>query len=226
VPSSHSSGYPAAARPESGTDAGAESGTRRATATPRTGRPRSSKIDAAILTAALDEFVEVGRLGMTIERIAARAGVARSTVYRRWSSIEELAHDALDSVREAAPPPPGGSVRDDLVFMLEYSRHIITATRFGQLLPQLAVEARRDPEEARLYQTSRIGRDRALLAGVMLRGIDEGVIRADIDIDLVLDALVAVIEHRSFWALAPVSSAQLAELVDIVLAGIAPDKSE
>jgi AcrR family transcriptional regulator len=224
VPSSRSSGYPAA-RPESGDDAGAGATARRPTATPRTGRPRSSQIHAAILTAALDEFAQVGRQSLTIEGIAARAGVARSTVYRRWSSVDELAHDALDSVREPAPQPPGGSVRDDLVFILEYSKHVITSTRFGQLLPQLAVEARRDPEAARLYLTNRIGPDRAVLAAVMQRGIDDGIIRADADIDLILDALVGVIEHRSLWGLAPVTSAQLGQLVDILLAGLAPPET-
>ncbi len=205
---------------EVGADAGACA--RRPTTTPRTGRPRSSKIDAAILTAALDEFAEVGTQGLTIERIAARAGVARSTVYRRWSNVEELCYDALDFVREPAPQPPGGSVRDDLIFMLKYTRHIITATRFGQLVPQLAAEARRDPEMARLYQTKRIGPDRAVLAGVIRRGIDEGLISEGTDIELVLDALIGFITHRSLLGITPVTSAQIAQLVDIVLAGLAP----
>ncbi|HEX7661801.1 MAG TPA: TetR/AcrR family transcriptional regulator [Pseudonocardiaceae bacterium] len=202
--------------------AAADHHARRPPASPRTGRPRSSTIDAAILEATLDEFAENGMQGMTIARIAARAGVPRSTVYRRWSSVDELARDALDSVRDPAPRPPGGSVRDDLLFMLEYSRHIVTATRFGQLLPQLAVEARRDPGRSRNYVTERIGPDRAVLAGVMRRGIDERLIRAGTDIDLVLDTLLGLIEHRSLFGLAPVTSAQLAQLVDVFLAGLAP----
>jgi len=194
----------------------------RPTATPRTGRPRSSAVDGAILSAALDEFTEVGLQGVTIARVAARAGVPRSTVYRRWSTVEDLCRDALDLVRDPVPTPPGGSVRDDVLFILEYTRGIVTASRFGELLPQLAVEARRDPGQAHRYVSERIGPDRAVLAAVMRRGIAEGSIRGDIDIDLVLDTFVGIIVYRSLWGPAPVTSAQMADIVDAMLAGLAP----
>ena len=102
------------------------------------GRPRSARAHEAILVAAVDELIEHGFSGTTIERIAAGAGVARTTVYRHWSSLSELCMDALERLREPLPLPPGRTLSGDLVFLLQSLRRLLTATRLGQLVPQLA----------------------------------------------------------------------------------------
>ena len=79
----------------------------------RQGRPRRAEVDEAILSAAIDELVEHGVASMTIDGIATRAGVARTTVYRRWSSTDQLCMDAVERIREhiCGPDRPESQAR-------------------------------------------------------------------------------------------------------------------
>src|SRR3954454_14928594 len=83
------------------------------------GRPRSEKAEKAIIDAVLDLLgsgISVSEL--SIEGIAARAGVGKTTIYRRWTNKEDLVVDALATLKPPLPPLPGGSVRDDLIAYL------------------------------------------------------------------------------------------------------------
>ena len=86
--------------------------------TPPRGRPRSSEAERAILDATVALYAERGMAGLSVEAVAARAGVAKTTIYRRWPSKEELVLAAVTAARGPAPEPPGASVRDDLLFLL------------------------------------------------------------------------------------------------------------
>ena len=93
-----------------GTDAQAGSaGTSR-----RPGRPRSEQAEQAIIEATLDLFAEQGFEGVCVEAVAARAGVGKATIYRRWPNKEELLLAALSSMKSPFPEPTG-NVRDDLI---------------------------------------------------------------------------------------------------------------
>src|SRR5438552_17303325 len=82
------------------------------------GRPRSERAEKAIIDATLDLLVEeAGVAGLSIEAIAGRAGVGKTTIYRRWPNKEALIIDALASLKRPLPPVPGRSVREDLVVM-------------------------------------------------------------------------------------------------------------
>ena len=94
-------------------DAGIPAGAGRSGA-PR-GRPRSEQADRAIMAAALELLAERGLAGMSIEEVAARAGVGKATIYRRWSSKGALALDAfLAEFEQQQPLPDTGSLRGDL----------------------------------------------------------------------------------------------------------------
>ena len=80
----------------------------------RPGRPRSEQAEQAIIEATLDLFGEQGFEGVCVEAVAARAGVGKATIYRRWPNKEELLLAALSSMKSPIPEPTG-SVRDDLV---------------------------------------------------------------------------------------------------------------
>src|SRR5262249_2760312 len=88
----------------------------------RRGRPRSEEADRAIIGAALDMFAESGAEGLCIEKVAARAGVGKATIYRRWPGKEDLLLDALAALRAPLPNPKGESVRDDLAALLDAMR--------------------------------------------------------------------------------------------------------
>src|SRR5258706_393071 len=86
------------------------------------GRPRSEQADRAIIDATLEMFAESGAEGLCIEKVAARAGVGKATIYRRWPGKEDLLLDALAALQAPLPEPRGESVRDDLVALLDAMR--------------------------------------------------------------------------------------------------------
>ena len=85
----------------------------------RPGRPRSTEADRAIIDAALCVFAEHGVEGLCIEKVAAKAGVGKATIYRRWPGKEDLLLDALAALKAPLPQPRGESVRDDLVNLMQ-----------------------------------------------------------------------------------------------------------
>src|SRR5215472_3964049 len=92
------------------------------TAVRKAGRPRSEQADRAIIEAALDLFAESGPEGLCIERVAARAGVGKATIYRRWPGKEDLLLDALAALTVPLPAPKGVSVREDLAALVDAMR--------------------------------------------------------------------------------------------------------
>src|SRR5262249_60113721 len=84
----------------------------------RPGRPRSEQADQAIIDAALSLFAESGPDGLCIERVAARAGVGKATIYRRWPGKEDLLLDAIAAVKAPLPEPAGRSAPEDPAALL------------------------------------------------------------------------------------------------------------
>src|SRR5580692_5441762 len=128
---------PAAGAAESVLPAGASGGQR--------GRPRSQEADRAILAATLDLLASRGLAAMSIEEIAARAGVGKATIYRRWSSKGLLALDAfVTAFAEQQPLPDTGTLRGDLIAALTAWVRAVTQTSMGSLLTGLIAEAQHD----------------------------------------------------------------------------------
>src|SRR5260221_12588060 len=98
-------------------------------APPRRGRPRSEQADRAIIDAALSVFAESGTEGLCIEKVAARAGVGKATIYRRWPGKEDLLLDAIRALQAPLPEPAGRSVREDLVMVLSAMRDAVADPR-------------------------------------------------------------------------------------------------
>ncbi|MEO3811815.1 TetR family transcriptional regulator [Sphaerisporangium sp. B11E5] len=107
-----------------------------------TGRPRDPDIDGAVISAALDllTYLELGAL--PIDAVAARAGVAKTTVYRRWPSGDALLSDAVAALDDTVPGPLGTSLGEDLTRLAESLRPV------ARLLPSLQMLARRNENTA------------------------------------------------------------------------------
>ena len=147
------------------------------------GRPRSTRADKAIIEATLDLLAEGTTLeAMSIEAIAARAGVSRTTLYRRWTNKEMLIDDALGALKGPLPELDGLSIRDDLVKLLESIAAMRTA-RIGRVIPCLIPELPHNPKLARRFHALGEPR-RELMRSVLHRGIESGELRADIDIEM------------------------------------------
>src|SRR5262249_27602020 len=116
------------------------------------GRPRSEEAERAILHAALDLLARHGLSGLSIEAVAAHACVAKTTVYRRWSTKTELVLAALAHLKGPVQQPPGESVRGDLQFLMQHAGQGVGDGPEGQIFAQLAAEANQHPEIREQYR--------------------------------------------------------------------------
>ena len=104
------------------------------------GRPRSSAADEAILEATVDVFAEVGLEALTMEGVAARAGVGKNTLYRRFPNKLDLVVGAVRRYTDVgAPPPDTGTTRGDVQALVDHLVAIVTETPMGRMLPILVV---------------------------------------------------------------------------------------
>jgi AcrR family transcriptional regulator len=192
------------------------------------GRPRSVRADRAIVDAVLEEVIAVGIDGLSIEQVAARAGVAKATVYRRWSNKEALLLDAVTGVEVELPTLPGTSVRDDLVVLVDsMRRRIADAMQPGEstasrLYPCMIAEGARHPEIAAKYKQIVVEQRREAVRAVIRRGVANGELRRDLDVETMLLLLIApMLVQLYMWSagveLPPSSSATY---VDGVLDGL------
>jgi AcrR family transcriptional regulator len=198
--------------PESGLASGAQRG-----------RPRSPEADRAILAATLNLLAERGLAAMSIEEIAARAGVGKATIYRRWSSKGLLALDAfVTSFREQQPQPDTGTLRGDLIAALTSWVRAVTETSMGPMLTGLIAEAQHD-QELRAAWRDRVIEPLRVQHRIMLdRAIARGEIPASTDQDVVLDLFFGVAQHRLLLGHHPLDDEFIHKVVDVLLDGIRP----
>lgn len=195
-----------------------------AATTPRSpGRPRSARVDGAIIQAVLDLLAEGHTVeALTIEAVAARAGVGKAAIYRRWSGKDALLVDAVGSLKGPLPTLTGESVRDDLVVLLGWTGVKKQDQRFANIMSCLVPDVHRSPERYRLYQ-GLVEPRRELTRQVLRRGIRSGELRADLDIEVAVAVLSApvLVQRMLRWHPELDVSTLPERVVDTVLAGFA-----
>ena len=186
------------------------------------GRPRSAEAEQAILAATVALLTERGIGGLSVEAVAARAGVAKTTIYRRWPAKEDLVLAAVAAVKGDEPRLPGESVRGDLLALVRDISRRNAAGAWPALMTRLIAEADQHPELYARAWAGTVRPRRQVVQDVLRRGIGEGSVRVDADLELVTDMLVAPLVSRTRAGRRPLTDAQLVELVDILLAGLRP----
>ena len=163
----------------------------------RRGRPRSEEADRAILAAATQLLAERGLGGMSMEEVAARAGVGKATVYRRWGSRGALALDAfLAEFQGSSRCRTPALFHGDLLAALRGWIRSVTRTPAGPMLAGLVAEAQRDPALAAAWRERVFEPLRASNTVLLNRAIDRGEIPAGTDQEVVLDLLFGSAYHR------------------------------
>lgn len=186
----------------------------------RPGRPRSEQAEQAIIEATLDLFAEQGFEGVCVEAVAARAGVGKATIYRRWPNKEELLLAALGSMKSPFPEPTG-SVRDDLVAQMTVMCADKADPRKARRFALLLGEGQKYPRLMARYKETVIGPRHDAMRAVIRGGIASGELRADTDVEIALLALTGTVLAKEKAADGSLDGAFAARIVDELLLGLA-----
>ena len=187
----------------------------------RPGRPRSERAEQAIIDAALELFGEHGVEGLSCEAVAARAGVGKATIYRRWPGKEDLLIAALASLKSPLPEPAGESVRDDLAALLDTMIADAADPRYARQFAMLHGEGQRYPRLIALYAETVVEPRREKFRAVLRRGIGTGELRPDIDIEIAVLTLTGAIIARGKHDRVQDMPDFAARIVDQLLLGMA-----
>jgi AcrR family transcriptional regulator len=190
---------------------------------PRRGRPRSEQARNAILDATLGLLLDPGLHAMSMDEVASRAGVSKTTIYRWWPSKEVLALDALAAEWEASVPAERwdtGSLRGDLVLRMRAWLGMLGERPLGRVIAGLVARAQSDPEFAKLYLERFFNPRREAGRRVFLRAIERGDIAPDADVDLALDLLYGASSHRRMHGHAPVDERFVHDAIEAVIGGL------
>jgi AcrR family transcriptional regulator len=156
------------------------------------GRPRSLQAQQAMMQATLALLAEVGFDAMSIDAIAARAGVGKTTIYRRYGSKAELVADAIESVREDIVIPDTGTFQGDIDVLIQNAAQITLSPLGRQTVAMIISSASSNPQFAQIYWTKYLQPRRKNFAIVLERAKARQEIPADLDSDLVFDTMSGV----------------------------------
>jgi AcrR family transcriptional regulator len=187
----------------------------------RPGRPRSEQAKQAIIEATLDLFAEQGFEGVCVEAVAARAGVGKATIYRRWPNKEELLLAALGSMKSPFPEPKGISVRDDLVAIFTVMCDDRADPRKARRYALLLGEGQRYPRLMERYKETVVVPRHDAIRAVIRRGVATGELRADTDVEIARMALTGIVLAKEKSADGGLDGEFAARVVDELLLGLA-----
>jgi AcrR family transcriptional regulator len=176
-------------------------------------------VDEAILDAARAELAERGYARMSIDAVAARAGVSKPTVYLRHSTKADLATAAIASMRAASRPAPTGDVRADLIAHLRLLRAGLERPFGMATLGTVLAEEHETPELLALFRERLVAPRRRELHAVLASALERGELRADANLDIAVSALVGAFFAR-YLAGESLGGRFVTSLVDAILDGL------
>jgi len=162
----------------------------------KAGRPRSINADRAIIDATLEVFAESGAGGLCIEKVAAKAGVGKATIYRRWPGKEDLLLDAIGAMKSPLPRPKGESVREDLAVLLEALGKESGDPRRARQFALLLGEGASYPRLLERYLETVVEPRRDVVRAVLRRGVATGELREEANIEAAVDMLIGAVLAR------------------------------
>jgi AcrR family transcriptional regulator len=167
----------------------------------------------------MELLAEAGYEGLTIERVAARAGVGKPTIYRRWSSKAALVVDTIRDHAEHEVAPDTGTTRGDLMAIVATAIEVFSSD-IGGVLVGLVAAMHRNAELADAFHASLLDERKVVLQEVLRQGVERGDLRPDLDPSLVVALLIGPVFHRLLVSREPLTAILAEQIVDAVLTGI------
>lgn len=186
------------------------------------GRPRSPAVTGSILRAARELVEEQNFDNLTAEAVAARAGVGKAAIYRRWPNVWAVVVDAfLDDVSNVAPITERSTARESFRASMK-SLAKAYRNRTGRLLCAVVGRAQTDQELREAVRSRWVEPRRQVARQLVRQGMASGELRADLDVDVVLDMLYGPIYHRLLvpYGNAAISDRFIDRVVDQVFDGL------
>ncbi|MEU0356082.1 TetR/AcrR family transcriptional regulator [Streptomyces cyaneofuscatus] len=195
--------------------------------TARTGRPRSTAADAAILEATRASLVDLGWSKLTMGDVAARAGVAKTTLYRRWAGKNELVVDAVAVLFDELELPDRGSLAADVQgVVLQFAALLERPETRTALMAVVAESTRDDSLRVRIRDSIVDRQKRLVLEGrqrAQRRGelpVEPDAVVADRTADLIFDVIAGAVVHRMLVSAEPVDAAWASGFTTLLLLGL------
>jgi AcrR family transcriptional regulator len=183
----------------------------------RPGRPRDPGYDKVILDATLEILNDKGYAGLTIDGVAARTGVGRPTIYRRWPSKTVLVIAALTQSPHLSLTPDSGVLRDDLLAFEREQVRMMDLPASRRITAGLVADLVADPDLAETYLGDYVGLRQTSVREALERGIERGELRADADLSLIYDLLIGPLFVRSVVRGESLGPDIAEEIVDLIL---------
>jgi AcrR family transcriptional regulator len=184
------------------------------------GRPRDATIDDDVVRCVFELVDEVGPGGITVEAIAERAGVSKSTIYRRWASKEDLLVDAVAGLVGGLDIPEGEGIREVLLHAMGRLKSYMSKTTAGIVLPWMIGEVARGSDIGCRYAEAVIIPGREALARHISDAIDSGELRSDLDVEMAVDMLLGpIIVTKLLGGYRTPSEGWAEDLIDALLDG-------
>ena len=187
---------------------------------------RGERTEAAILEATRELIIEGGVHGLTVEGVAARAGVAKTTVYRRWRSKEELALAVLLKSAKEIAVPDLGNVRDELIAFLNDAVRVLGRTLMGRVMQGLVSDFAANEALGKAFRDQVVSLRLAGVRRLIDRAIERGELRSDVDVMLVQELLFGPLFYRLLLTGKKLDNRLAERVVDAVLPGIVSTRSE
>ncbi|MFF4961325.1 TetR/AcrR family transcriptional regulator [Streptomyces sp. NPDC001222] len=194
----------------------------------RTGRPRSAAADAAILEATREALVELGWSKLTLGDVATRAGVAKTTLYRRWAGKNELVVDAVAELFDELELPDRGSLAADIEGVVLQFAAILDRPEAKSGLMAVVAESTRDEALRERIRTSIVDRQKRLVVQGRARAARRGELPPETDpeaaarvADLIFDMVAGAVVHRTLVSAEPVDEDWVRRFAAVLLGGLA-----
>lgn len=186
----------------------------------RLGRPRESRVDHAVLQATRQLLDEKGYDGLTVDGVAALAGVGKAAIYRRYGSKAEMVFAASVHGLDENPPGDTGSLRGDLLALARLIHHNLTRSAAGQAAPALIAELTRNPDLVARFHRTFLAKQHSDFAALLDRAVRRGELAQRAD-----PALVHLLVSGALFAALtafhlPLDDQRLREITELVAAGL------